>query len=489
MCSTISKTKQEGNCFMKSFGKYLAFILLSTVLVPGIANSVGTKRPTDQQITDWARKVLQQVPGIRSSVVRITARSGIVTLSGVVNTLAAKKFADRESKKIRGVLGVINEIIVSPVSLPDNQITQNVLRKLQSSADLNPAAITVRTVEGEVFLTGTVDSWTEREEAELLATEVSGVRSVIDELKVRYEKKRRDGDIQQDVISTLDRDAYLIGLPISVTVSHGVVTLKGSVTSLYEKDRARGDAVSVDNVNSVENQLQVVAGERNIRKTFPQPSDAQLVRGMREELSQDLRVEDPYKLDIAVINGNVTLRGLVSSYYQKHLAGEDVRNVVGVGWVANLLTVWAEWRDDRAIREDAQFAIDADSLLNSQGIRIQVAGGVVTLTGRADTFYQKLHAEEVVSRVRGVRDVVDTIRVKEAFFFSDAAIQDEVRRRLEANALSESVADRIGIRVERGHVTLVGDVDTWPEYREAARIVLLTEGVRDLDNRLTVTGH
>jgi hyperosmotically inducible protein len=171
---------------MKSFGKYLAFILLSTVLVPGIANSVGTKRPTDQQITDWARKVLQQVPGIRSSVVRITARSGIVTLSGVVNTLAAKKFADRESKKIRGVLGVINEIIVSPVSLPDNQITQDVLRKLQISADLNPAAITVRTSEGEVFLTlvGDVDTWPEYREAARIVLLTEGVRDLDNRLTV-----------------------------------------------------------------------------------------------------------------------------------------------------------------------------------------------------------------------------------------------------------------------------------------------------------------
>jgi osmotically-inducible protein OsmY len=474
---------------MKRFGKYLALILLSTALAPGIGNGTGRKTPTDQQITDWAEKVIHQVPGVRSSVERITTRSGIVTLSGDVNTLAAKKIADEESKKIRGVLGVINELIVSPISLPDDQVTQNVLRKLKGSADLNPAPITVRTVQGEVFLTGTVDSWTEREEAERLAAEVRGVKSVIDEIRVQYEKKRPDGDIRQDVISTLDRDVYLSGLPIGVTVVQGIVTLKGAVTSLYEKDRAWGDAVSVDNVKSVENRLRVVVGQKDIRKAFPQPSDAQLERRIREELSQDLRVEDPYKLDITVVNGNVTLRGLVSSYYQKHLAGEDVRNVVGVGWVANVLTVWVAWRDDSAIREDVQFAIDADSLLNGQDIGIQVAGGVVTLTGRVDVFYEKLHAEDVVSRVRGVRDVVDTLRVEQTFFSSDAAIQDAVKRRLEADVLTGSVADRISIRVKRGQATMAGNVDTWPEYREAARVVLLTGGVRALDNRLTVTGH
>jgi hypothetical protein len=43
--------------------------------------------------------------------------------------------------------------------------------------------------------------------------------------------------------------------------------------------------------------------------------------------------------------------------------------------------------------------------------------------------------------------------------------------------------------MEETIATLAGNVDTWPEYREARRIVLLREGMRAFDNRLTVTGH
>jgi osmotically-inducible protein OsmY len=48
------------------------------------------------------------------------------------------------------------------------------------------------------------------------------------------------------------------------------------------------------------------------------------------------------------------------------------------------------------------------------------------------------------------------------------------------------VADRITVKVNDGKVTLTGQVDSWAEYREAAQVTLLTDGVWSLDNQLTV---
>ena len=50
------------------------------------------------------------------------------------------------------------------------------------------------------------------------------------------------------------------------------------------------------------------------------------------------------------------------------------------------------------------------------------------------------------------------------------------------------MADRIGVTVKDGRATLTGDVDTWSEYREAARVAFHMEGVRGLDNRLALGG-
>jgi osmotically-inducible protein OsmY len=308
-------------------------------------------------------------------------------------------------------------------------------------------------------------------------------------VKVQYRKKRSDDEIKKDVTSTIGRDVYLCGLPISVSVEDGIVTLKGSVGNAYQKDRASDDSLLLENVKDVKNDLEVKPWENeNVRKRVPVPSDEQIEKAVRDELTQDLRVEDPFELSVEVIDGNVTLRGIVPSYYQKRLAGEDTRDVVGVGWVANLLTVRSDWREGSAIRDDIQFEMEVDPVLTGQAISIRVKDGIVTLSGDVNTFYEKLHAAEVASRVLGVREVVNTIEVNRVFTFSDTALTEAVKRRLASNAETLWVVDQIRVEVDNGQAILSGSVDTWSEYREAARVTLFTEGIRGLDNRLTVAG-
>ena len=447
------------------------------------------ERPADGKVTFWVKEVLREDPRIDASKVNIATRSGIVTLAGVVKTLASKRYAGLETKEIQGVRGVINEIIVSPVFRSNTDISQDILRRFLNSADLKSTRVQVKVVDGNVTLSGQVDSWSRRKEAELVASEVRGVKSVITEVEVQYKKDRSDDAIKKDVISTIGRDAYLYGLPIRVSVKDGIVILRGSVGNAHQKDRASDDSLWVENVKDVKNELEVRPWEnKGFRKRIPIPSDEKIEKAVRDELTQDFRVENPFEFSVEVINGNVTLRGVVPSYYQKRLAGEDIRDVVGVGWVANLLTVRSDWREDSAILADIQFEMDVDSVLDNQAIRIRVENGIVTLSGDVNTFYEKLHAAEAASRVLGVRDVVNAIEVNRVFTFSDTALTESVKRRLASNAETLRVVDGIKVKVKNGQATLTGNVDTWSEYREAARVTLLTQGIRGLDNRLTVRG-
>jgi osmotically-inducible protein OsmY len=465
----------------------LVFSLVLTGVV--FVNAATASQPTERQITLWVKEALSEDGRIDSSKIHVTVRRGIVTLGGVVRTLAGKKYAVLETKKVAGVHGVVDEMIVYSKARPDMDIRQDIMRRFLNSADLQGDGIRVSVAAGAVTLNGQVDSWSQRDEAELLATEVRGVRAVINRLIGPYTKQRPDIAIRKDVIANMERDVYLSGLPIDVSVKDGAVTLRGKVASVYERERAFGEAMVVDNVKTVENLLEV-GGEkgRPVRKEIPLPSDEQLEKSIQDELIQDLRVADPYELSIRVINANVTLRGRVFSFYQKQLAGKDVRNVVGVGWVDNLLTVETPWRADSSVRDDVQFELDVDPLLDNQDIAIHVKQGVVTLTGNVNIFYQKVHAGEVASRVLGVRDVINVLAVKRPLEFSDGALKDRIKRRLAANAETAAVAKRIKVDVEKGKALLTGDVGSWAEYREAARTALLTQGVQGLDNRLTVKG-
>jgi osmotically-inducible protein OsmY len=463
-------------------------MLIVAILCMGLSLTAwAADRPSDATITLWVKEALHGDPRIDASEVNVEIDSGVVTLTGIVKNLAAKKYAGLESKKIQGIRGVINEIIVWAKSRPDSDITKDILRKFLNIAGVNFHGISVEVVDGQVTLNGQVVSWSEQKEAELLTTEVRGVKSVANNLQVLHKTKRSDDEIRKDVFATIDRDVYLSGLPISVSVENGVVTLKGSVANAYQKERAWSHSLLVDNVKRVENLIEVGWWEnKGVRKQVPVPSNEQLKENVRDELVSDLRVSDPFEIVIEVVNGNVTLRGSVGSYYQKRLAERDAGDVVGVTWVSNLLTVKADWREDSSIQDDVQFEMDVDYTLNSQVIIIHVKDGIVMLSGDVDNFYQKMHAAEVASRVRGVRDIVNTIKVSWAVNHTDTELRDRIKRRLASNIETRWVSERITVKVKNGIATLTGDVDTWAEYKEAARLASLTEAVLGVTNQLSV---
>jgi osmotically-inducible protein OsmY len=179
--------------------------------------------------------------------------SGIVHLAGQVPDLVSRKYADLEAKKITGVRGVINEIMVFVPTRSDTDIAQDLRRAFLLSSDIRLRDTGVRVKDGRVTLTGQMDSWDHVAEAELIATELRGVKAVQNDLKVVSMKSRPDEEIRQDVIGAFGRDVYLLGRLLDVQVQQGVVTLTGKVATPYQKERATLDCLSVVNVKEVKN--------------------------------------------------------------------------------------------------------------------------------------------------------------------------------------------------------------------------------------------
>mgnify|MGYP000249409345 CR=1 FL=1 len=198
-------------------------------------------RITDADITLWVRSALQQDERVDATRITIATNDGIVTLSGNVDDIAAREYAEREAKKINGVLGVINQIIVEAGWRSDADIQLVVRRRILNSVVINSEGIEVTSVSGKVTLAGEVDSWSEREEAGLLAGGVRGVREVINDLRVLPTAGRSDQEIKNDAVAALARNVYTTGLPIAVSVRDGVITLKGSVGNAFENPSIRSD--------------------------------------------------------------------------------------------------------------------------------------------------------------------------------------------------------------------------------------------------------
>jgi osmotically-inducible protein OsmY len=445
----------------------------------------------DSDITYWVKDAIYRDPRVDSYEINVTTKDGIVMLSGNVKDLAAKSYAALEAKKIDGVLGVINQITVSPYRRSDLDIDNAIRRRILNSNVIKSQGIFVNCKDGKVTLSGIVNTYSEEQEAGLIASEVKGVKEVENNIKTKWITERSDNEIKNDAESVLNRDVYLTGLPITVTVINGDVSLDGTVGSAYEKDHAYEDVRRIKNVKSVKNQLNVVWWERRgSREEMPSYSDADLKKAVRDELNQDIRLEDS-DISINVAYGGVTLNGTVNSYYQKRIAEQDVQNVVGVGWVINNLFVHVIMREDWAILDDIKFNFNTDAVTEGFDIGVKVNNGIVTLTGNVNTWYQKLHAEEIAEKVKGVRKVVNQIEIyrETARVHTGTMVANNIKENFKRNWLLREASDRINVTVQNGVVTLSGEVDTWAQRRQAEEVAFNTEGVYKVNNHLQVKGY
>jgi osmotically-inducible protein OsmY len=461
-------------------------ILIGLVLV---RPSFAADRATDADISLWVTSALQQDERVDASKIKVATNQGIVTLSGEVFDLTAKQYAEREAMKITGVLGVINQIVVESGWRSDADIELVVRRRILNSAVINSEDISVRSLDGRVTLSGRVDSWSEWEEADLLAGGVGGVGGVVNNLKITSSATRTDLEVKNDAVAALARDVYTTGLPITIAVREGVVTLTGTVGNAYEKERA-GDTVRwIPNVRGINNLLAVNWVQDNgVRNAFPEPSDADLRKAVRAELDQDWRLINA-DITSTVSQGHVVLDGSVPNHYEKRIAEMDARDVVGVGWVTNNLFARADTREDPLIKVDVQFDLDTDSTVGKFDLQAAVVNGTVTLSGRVHTWYQKFHAGELAAGVRGVKRVVNDIAIARTNWKTDAELTKDIKSRLTWNWTTWWVHDDVGITVEDGVATLTGDVKTWSQRKEAGNVVTQTPGIWKLDNRLTVNGY
>jgi len=445
---------------------------------------------TDVDISYWVRDSLRIDPRVDAARISVASEQGIITLTGTVDNLAAKQYADLEAKKINGVRGVINEITVIPVWRSDADIRHAVKRRILGSAAITSEDIRVTVEDGRVTLLGETPDWGEVQQAGLLASEVVGVKKVTNDIVAVWQRERSDQDIKKDAIAALQRDVYLSGLPIVVDVKGGIIKLKGSVGSAFEANRAMQKVRWISNAKGVVTDFKVEAWEdRGARVEKVWPSDDALVQAVKEEL--DL---DPYVVtaDIAVRSnlGTITLDGSVGSYYQSRIAEQDAGNVVGVGQVINNLLVRDASRSDWLIQDDITFNLNTDYALQGLQLKDKVKNGVVTLSGEVNSSFEKYHAGDVAAGVLGVRRVINHISVvRVTWLMSDRSLANDINNALEWNWNTFPVHNNIKVSVADGIATLEGKVNNWSERREAERVAFRTAGIWAVDNRLTVNGY
>ncbi|NBF41797.1 MAG: BON domain-containing protein [Spirochaetes bacterium] len=306
-----------------------------------------------------------------------TTADGTVTLSGSVDSYWKKVRAEEIASGVKGVSVAINNIEVSTgESVTDQMVQADIASSLERNADVERGNVAIEVEDGEVTLSGTVDSWLSYTEAEEAARYTVGVEAVTNNLRIeppaRAEADR--AEIRSDVRDQLEWDYRVDEDDVNVAVDDGVVTLSGTVESFSAKEAAAADAWSVTGVVEVVNNVEVDA-------EAPGSDAGNISRSVENVLEWNSEI-DATDIRITTIGGIVTIEGTVESYWKKVRAEDLASGVSGVVDVQNRLAVVpTDDLVDERIAEDIVNAIERKSFVDMENITVRVEDGVVGLSG------------------------------------------------------------------------------------------------------------
>lgn len=135
------------------------------------------KRTADDEIAARAVRILDWDVLIPPRSIDVKVEHGIVTLSGTVNWGFERTEAEDDVRKLGGVVSVLNDIRVRP-RVADEDVRGAIRAALERHAELEASRITVAVEDGKVVLSGTTESWGERQELERAAWSAPGVTEV-----------------------------------------------------------------------------------------------------------------------------------------------------------------------------------------------------------------------------------------------------------------------------------------------------------------------
>jgi osmotically-inducible protein OsmY len=196
---------------------------------------------------------------------------------------------------------------------------------------LNAAEIGVTVKDGVVTLTGVVDNYTKKSEAEDAAKKVLGVKAVVEKIEVKLMHSwgnKDDSEIATEVLNSLKWNWRVPNDKVKVKVENGWITLDGELLFNYEREAANDSVKNLYGVTGVSNNIKI---KSDVNEAIEKAD-------IESALKRNWSIYDN-DIDVKVSGHRATLSGTVDSWYQKEQAGHIASNAPGVWSVDNELVV------------------------------------------------------------------------------------------------------------------------------------------------------
>ena len=216
---------------------------------------------TNTELQQDVLSELKYEPSVDASDIGVTAKEGIVSLTGIVKSYAEKYAAVHAAERVWGVKAVTDEL---KVDLPayhirdDQDIARAALNALQWDVWVPNDRVKVKVDNGWITLEGQVDYWYQQNAAGNAVSNLTGVRGVTNLITIKMPAVM-PSEVKTKIDSALQRAAEVDADHIKVKVVDDKVILNGTVSSWAERDEAERAAWSAPGVRTVEDDLVIAA--------------------------------------------------------------------------------------------------------------------------------------------------------------------------------------------------------------------------------------
>jgi osmotically-inducible protein OsmY len=213
----------------------------------------------DSQLQQAVLAELKWEPSVTAAHIGVTARGGVVALTGHVESYVEKHAAETAAGRVKGVKAVAEEI---EVRLPfekkrgDEEIAAAALGRLSWDVSVPRDAVKIKVEKGWITLTGEVDWHYQTQAAEQDVRGLLGVLGVSNQTTI---KSRIDvSTLSDDITHALHRSVFFDPKEVTVSAQGGKVTLTGTVHSWHDRQVAASTAWAAPGATAVENHISIM---------------------------------------------------------------------------------------------------------------------------------------------------------------------------------------------------------------------------------------